>query len=147
MLARNEILARNSSKKFLQKCLFKISLWPELITPNLTLQFLVKIWSENSIFIPRHSRITYFRIWPFGGAKYQGGDKAEARGTDEQPLSIKPPLIRCGETDRSNLKTQKFVLKRWQKNLFRICFLKLKAEEKANFSKIIGECVTFLWRI
>ena len=42
--------------------------------------------------------MTYFRIWPFGGAKYQGGDKAEARGTDEQPLSIKPPLIRCGET-------------------------------------------------
>ena len=34
----------------------------------------------------------------FGGAKYQGEDKAEARGTDEQPLSDKPPLIRYGET-------------------------------------------------
>ena len=31
-------------------------------------------------------------------AKFQGGDAAEARGKDEQPLSDKPPLIRCGET-------------------------------------------------
>ena len=34
----------------------------------------------------------------FSGAKYQGGHEAEARGTDEQPLSDKPPLIQCGET-------------------------------------------------
>ena len=34
-------------------------------------------------------------MWLFGGAKYQGGDEAEARGTDGQPLSDKPPLIRC----------------------------------------------------
>ena len=27
------------------------------------------------------------------------------------------------------------------------CFLKLKAKEKANFSKIIGGRVTFLWKI
>ena len=26
------------------------------------------------------------------------------------------------------------------------CFLKLKAKEKANFSKIIGGRVTFLWK-
>ena len=32
------------------------------------------------------------------GSKYQGGDKAEARGIDQQPLSDKPPLKRCGET-------------------------------------------------
>ena len=31
-------------------------------------------------------------------AKYQGGDEAEARGTDEQPLSDKAPLIQRGET-------------------------------------------------
>ena len=36
-------------------------------------------------------------MWLFDGAKYQGGDKAEARDNDEQPLSDKPPLIRCGE--------------------------------------------------
>ena len=30
-------------------------------------------------------------------AKYEGGNKVEAWGTDEQPLSNKPPLIRCGE--------------------------------------------------
>ena len=36
-------------------------------------------------------------MWLLGGAKCQGGDEAEARGTDEQPLSDKPPLIRCGE--------------------------------------------------
>ena len=34
----------------------------------------------------------------FGGAKYQGGDKAEAKSTDKQPLSDKQPLIRCGGT-------------------------------------------------
>ena len=46
-----------------------------------------------------HSGITYFSIWLFGrGIEYQGGDKAEAGGTDEQPLSDRPPLIRCGET-------------------------------------------------
>ena len=31
-------------------------------------------------------------------AKYQAGDEAEARGTDEQLLSDNPPLMRCGET-------------------------------------------------
>ena len=39
-----------------------------------------------------------FCIWLFGGAKYQGRDEVEARGTVEQPLSDKPPLTRCGET-------------------------------------------------
>ena len=33
-----------------------------------------------------------------GEAKYQGGDEAEARSTDEQPLSVKLLLIRYGET-------------------------------------------------
>ena len=27
------------------------------------------------------------------GTKYQGGEETEARGTDEQPLSDKPPLV------------------------------------------------------
>ena len=31
-------------------------------------------------------------------ARYQGGNEAEARGTDEQRLSDNPPLIQCGET-------------------------------------------------
>ena len=65
----------------------------KLITPLLFFLFLVKIGSENSIFIPIHSGITYLWIWLFDGDKYQGGG-----GTDEQPLSDKPPLIRCGET-------------------------------------------------
>ena len=39
-----------------------------------------------------------FWIWLFGVAKYQGGGETEARGTDEQPLSVKPLLIRYGET-------------------------------------------------
>ena len=69
----------------------------KLITPLLIFYFLVIIWSENSISIQLHSEIIYFWIWLFGGAKYQGGDKAEARGTDEQPFSDKPSLIRCGE--------------------------------------------------
>ena len=51
----------------------------------------------------------------FGGAKYQGGEEEEARGTDKQPLSDKPPLTRCGETYKlttgsSNLKAQHKVL-------------------------------------
>ena len=65
--------------------------------------------------MPIHSGITYFCIWPFGGAKYQGGAEAEARGTDEQPISYKPLLTRCGETYKlttgtSNLKAQHKVL-------------------------------------
>ena len=34
----------------------------------------------------------------FGGARYQGVDEAETRDPDEQPLSDKQPLMRCGET-------------------------------------------------
>ena len=37
-------------------------------------------------------------LWLFGVAKYQGGDEAEARDTNEQPLSVKPLLIRYGGT-------------------------------------------------
>ena len=62
-----------------------------------------------------HSGITYFCIWLFGGTKFQEGDEAEARSTDEQPFSDKPPLTRCGETYKlttgsSNLKAQHKVL-------------------------------------
>ena len=42
-------------------------------------------------------------------AKYQGGDEAEARGTDEQPLSVKTLLIRYEKlavSGSSNLKVQ-----------------------------------------
>ena len=74
----------------------------------------MKVQNENSISIPIHSGITYFCIWPFGGAKYQGGDEAEARGA-EQPLLDKPTLTQCGETYKlttgsSNLKAQHKVL-------------------------------------
>ena len=54
--------------------------------------------SENSISISIHSGIAYFWIWLFGGAKYEGGGKAEASGTDGQSLPDKLPLIRCRET-------------------------------------------------
>ena len=36
-------------------------------------------------------------FWLLDGAKYQGGAEAKERGADEQPLSDKPPLTRCGE--------------------------------------------------
>ena len=42
--------------------------------------------------------INYFWIWLFDRAKYQEGDWTGARGTDEQPLSDMPLLIRCGGT-------------------------------------------------
>ena len=70
----------------------------KLITPLLIFWFLVKIWSENSISIQINTGITHFWICLFGGAKYKGRDEAEAKGTDEQPFSDKPPLIRCGQT-------------------------------------------------
>ena len=65
--------------------------------------------------MPIHSGITYFFIWLFGGTKHQEGDKTEARGTDEQTLSDKPPLTRCGKTYKlttgsSNLKAQHKIL-------------------------------------
>ena len=69
----------------------------KLIMPLLILWFLVKNWNENRIYITIHSGITYFCIWLFDVAKYQGGDEAEARDTDEQPLSVKPLLIWYGE--------------------------------------------------
>ena len=52
----------------------------------------------KTVFSYRYSGVTYFCVWLFGGAKYQGGDEVEAKGTDEQPLSDKPPLTRCGES-------------------------------------------------
>ena len=36
-------------------------------------------------------------MWLLDGAKYQGGAETKERGADEQPLSDKPPLTRCGE--------------------------------------------------
>ena len=39
-----------------------------------------------------------YMLWLFGVAKYQGGGEAEARGTNEQPLSVKLLLIQYGET-------------------------------------------------
>ena len=89
-----DFLKRNSYRKVCLKSLCDA----KLITPLLIFYFLVKIWTENSISLPIHSGITYFWIWLFGAAKYQGLDKAEARSTDGQPLSEKPPLIRCEET-------------------------------------------------
>ena len=85
----------------------------KLITTLLIFQFLVKIWSENSISVPVHSRITYFWIWLFGETKYKGGDAAEARGTDEQPLYDKPPLMlveKLTVPGSNNLKAQHKVL-------------------------------------
>ena len=63
----------------------------KLIMPLLPLLFLVKVWNENSISIPIHS----VAVWV---AKYQEGGEAKARGTNEQPLSVKPLLMRYGET-------------------------------------------------
>ena len=43
--------------------------------------------------------ITLFCIWLFdGAAKGRTGRGGEGGGTDEQHLSDKPTLIRCGET-------------------------------------------------
>ena len=59
------------------------------------------------------SELPTFEYGSLVGVKYQGGGEAEAKGTDKQQLSDKPPLIRCGETysvDSSNLKTQLKVL-------------------------------------
>ena len=39
-----------------------------------------------------------YMLWLFGVAKYQGADEAEARGTNDQPLSVKLLLIQYGET-------------------------------------------------
>ena len=67
--------------------------WNSFVTwiENVTSYNLIssKIWSENRIFVLIHSGIVYFWIWLFGGAKYQEGEEAEARDTDEQPLSDK----------------------------------------------------------
>ena len=69
----------------------------KLITPLLIFQFIARIWGENSISIPIHSGITYFWIWLFGEPNIQEGT-SQRQGTDKQPLSSKPPLIRCRET-------------------------------------------------
>ena len=81
----------------------------KLVIPLLILWFLVKISNENSISILVHSGITYFWIWLFCVAKYQGRDEADTKDTDVQPLSVKPLLI-CYKKlivpDSSNLKAQ-----------------------------------------
>ena len=41
----------------------------------------------------------------------------------------------------------KFCVKDRNEKSITFCFPKLKAKEKANFSKIIGETVTFLWNV
>ena len=63
-------------------------------------------------------------------------------GTDEQPLSDNSQLIWCGETYSANSsrRSTKFCVKEMEEK----SVSKLKAKEKANFSKFIGGKVTFL---
>ena len=73
------LLRLNVHKKQAFKCLFKIPLWRESITPFFYFVILlVTIWSENSISMPKHHQIIYFWIWLFGGAVYLGVEEAEA---------------------------------------------------------------------
>ena len=54
-------------------------------------------------------KLPTFEYGCFGGAKYQGGDETEARGTDEQPLSDKPHWYHVEKLtmpDSSNLRAQ-----------------------------------------
>ena len=70
--------------------------------------FLTRNWYATSFFflissanlkLKQHFHTdTFWNYVLLNGAKYQGEDKAEARDTDEQPLSDKPTLIQCGET-------------------------------------------------
>ena len=103
--------------------------------------FLVKIGSENSIFIPRHPQIIYFWIRLFFGATYQGGEEAKAgRGTDEQPG--KPPLIIYGETYSTwqwqfkfkffRGTKKKFFVKKLKEKGVTFCFIKLNANRFLN---------------
>ena len=65
-------------------------------------------WKQH---IPIRSGITYFWIWLFGRAKYQGGDEAKARGTDEKPLPDKPEKEKLTVPGSSKLKAQHKVLR------------------------------------
>ena len=82
------LLYSNVHKK---NSVLKILLWREM--DNVTFSFLislVKIWSEGSILIP----IPIHPVLFWGRGRSRGGEG----GTDEHPVSDKPPLIRCGET-------------------------------------------------
>ena len=78
--------------------MFKIPLWREI--DNTAFCFLFS--SENLTWKQNFHTDTFWNylllnmalLW----AKYQAGDEAEARGTDEQLFSDNPPLMRCGET-------------------------------------------------
>ena len=69
-----------SLKKQTFRCLFKIPLWREMNNATFYfLIFLVKIWNENRLSVSIHPGIICFWIWLFGGATYQGEEKAETR--------------------------------------------------------------------
>ena len=60
-----------------------------------------------------HFGIIFFWIWLLGEVKDQGGDEAEARGTDEQSLSDEPPFMHVEKLTvpgSSSLKEQHKVL-------------------------------------
>ena len=130
----------------------------KLITPLfIFLIFLVKSWSENSISIPIGQGNIYFWIWLFGGAAYLGQGQEEVRGrggdTDEQTLSDKQPLIRCGET--YNICQELFKFKFFRGTEKRFYITKMKENvlhfvvfliKCRGFTKIIGGRVTFLRR-
>ena len=60
--------------------------------------FPVKNWGENSISLPIHPGITFEYDYPVGLRARKGRGRDGEGGSDEQPLSDKPPLIRGGET-------------------------------------------------
>ena len=93
----------------------------------------------------------YFSIWLFGGAKYQGKYEAEAKGTDEQPLSDKLPLRRWGESYSAwqywfKGTAQSLLLKRWKKNLLHFVFLNKKQEKKGGW-RFCGEFRSLLSKL
>ena len=114
---------RFSSNKFLHKCLFKISLWR---VDEATSFFLIssKIWSKSAISIPIHSGTTYFWLSLFAGAKYQGGDEAEARALISNHCLINHcwyDLEKLTVPGSSNLKKQYKVL--CSGNERKICYI------------------------
>ena len=68
-----------------------------------------------------------------GDEKYQGGDEAEARGTDEQPLSDIPLLIRCGKIYIKRHSTKFSVKEMKEKSGIFYFFNKIKSKGKNKF--------------
>ena len=144
--------SRFSWRKFLHKSLFKTTLWHEI--DNSRSYFL--IFSKYSKWKQDYHTDTFWNYLVLDTEVWLSYISRWGRDRDNEHWWATIVWWATADTMRRNLQYLAVVIQRHNINFCvkemkekssTFCLPKLKAKKKANFSKIIGGWVTFLWRI